>query len=310
MNFIKTIVYLDILLLVNFVIALFLLLSTGLLCGQSCKTRWLVCGAVAAALATLILFAQELPFWLQCLYKGASALCCVKLCYPQAKKRLLLRLVAWYFLLNLVLAGFVAAVTLQSSVQGAQTNNLTVYLYISPSILILCVGGVYLCLKVLLYCFETPGANTYCDVGISCEEETFCVTLFFDTGFSVNDLFSNRKVILLNTKECQNLLPDRIAGALSHLSALLHEGQTTDYDATVPIRFIECSTIAGKALLPAIAVGAVWNVKTPQQKEEDILLAFCEEGIFPEGCSGLFGENLASVLLEKERATCTDELQT
>lgn len=57
----KSVVYVDQLLLTNFVIGALFLLAAGLLCGQLCSRWRLWAGAGAAALTALILLAPELP---------------------------------------------------------------------------------------------------------------------------------------------------------------------------------------------------------------------------------------------------------
>ena len=55
----KTVIYLDVLLLVNFLAAYFLLLAAGLFSGQRAGFGRMVLGSGAAALSALILFAPE-----------------------------------------------------------------------------------------------------------------------------------------------------------------------------------------------------------------------------------------------------------
>ena len=54
---IKTVIYLDVLLLVNFVLGALFLLAAGLLGGQRCSTGRLLCGAGTAAASSLALLA-------------------------------------------------------------------------------------------------------------------------------------------------------------------------------------------------------------------------------------------------------------
>lgn len=70
----KTVVFVDELLLVNFAAAAALLLGAGLLCGRSCTGLRLCAGSAAAAVSTLVLLAPPWPAPLAVLYKIAS--CC------------------------------------------------------------------------------------------------------------------------------------------------------------------------------------------------------------------------------------------
>ena len=76
---IKTVIYLDVLLLVNFLVAYFLLQAAGLLSSQHAAFSRMVCASGIASLSALILFAPELSYPAQILYKiltaWAAALC-------------------------------------------------------------------------------------------------------------------------------------------------------------------------------------------------------------------------------------------
>ena len=69
----KTVVFVDELLLVNFAAAAALLLGAGLLCGRSCTGLRLCAGSAAAAVSTLVLLAPPWPAPLAVQYKIASS---------------------------------------------------------------------------------------------------------------------------------------------------------------------------------------------------------------------------------------------
>ena len=77
----KTVVFVDELLLVNFAAAAALLLSAGLLCGRSCTGLRLCAGSAAAAVSTLALLAPPWCAPLAVLYKIVSCCCVVAVCY-------------------------------------------------------------------------------------------------------------------------------------------------------------------------------------------------------------------------------------
>ena len=70
---IKTVIYLDVLLLVNFLVAYFLLQAAGLLSSQHAAFPRMVCASGIASLSALILFAPELSYPAQILYKILTA---------------------------------------------------------------------------------------------------------------------------------------------------------------------------------------------------------------------------------------------
>ena len=103
----KTVVYLDILLLVNFLIGYFLLRAAARLAGADLGAGRALAGAAASALSTLILLAPELPGWLGAAYKLATAAAIVLIAFGFKGWRPFLRACVWFFILNLGLAGLV-----------------------------------------------------------------------------------------------------------------------------------------------------------------------------------------------------------
>ena len=69
----KTVVFVDELLLVNFAAAAALLLGAGLLCGRSCTGLRLCAGSAAAAVSTLVLLALQAlaPGWRYYMYPAS-----------------------------------------------------------------------------------------------------------------------------------------------------------------------------------------------------------------------------------------------
>ena len=154
---IKTVIYLDVLLLVNFLVAYFLLQAAGLLSSQHAAFSRMVCASGIASLSALILFAPELSYPAQILYKILTACAVVGVAFGLQGLRRFVTAVCWYAALNILLAGLCIAVILRTGTPLLQTANLTVYLRISPVVLLLLsaasCGAVWL---VLHFSGSTP----------------------------------------------------------------------------------------------------------------------------------------------------------
>ena len=134
---IKTVIYLDVLLLVNFLVAYFLLQAAGLLSSQHAAFSRMVCASGIASLSALILFAPEHSYPAQILYKILTACAVVGVAFGLQGLRRFVTAVCWYAALNILLAGLCIAVILRTGTPLLQTANLTVYLRISPVVLLL-----------------------------------------------------------------------------------------------------------------------------------------------------------------------------
>ena len=122
---IKTVIYLDVLLLVNFLVAYFLLQAAGLLSSQHAAFSRMVCASGIASLSALILFAPELSYPAQILYKILTACAVVGVAFGLQGLRRFVTAVCWYAALNILLAGLCIAVILRTGTPLLQTANLT-----------------------------------------------------------------------------------------------------------------------------------------------------------------------------------------
>ena len=196
---IKTVIYLDVLLLVNFLVAYFLLQAAGLLSSQHAAFSRMVCASGIASLSALILFAPELSYPAQILYKILTACAVVGVAFGLQGLRRFVTAVCWYAALNILLAGLCIAVILRTGTPLLQTANLTVYLRISPVVLLLLsaasCGAVWL---VLHFSGSTP--QTTRTIGIEFELCGAPVRLraTLDTGCHLKDPVTCLPVLLIS----------------------------------------------------------------------------------------------------------------
>ena len=170
-------IYLDVLLLVNFVTTALFLLAAGLLSGVTASGWRVTAGAALGAAASLILLAPTAPWPLGLAYQTATGAVIVLAAYGWPGARCFLRLAAWFMALHLALTGAVL-------LPGAHSNNFSVYLPLSPGLLLLCAGGVYLAVQGVLRLLGRRGGQTVpatlLVAGAALPLRAFC-----DTGFSV-----------------------------------------------------------------------------------------------------------------------------
>ena len=237
----KTVIYLDELLLTNFLAAAALLLGAGLLCARQCSGLRLMAGSAAAAAASLGILLPELPGPAAFLYKVFTCCAAVAAAYGVPGLRNFVQLCAWYLLLNLLLCGAVL-------LPGVQSANLCVYLPLSPGRLLLCCGAVLAVLRGVLFCFGRAGTRCFAAV-LELEGAVLSVQAFCDTGFSVQDPLTGQAVVLVYYFACGTAPPPELR-----------------------VRLVPCTTIAGHCVLPAVPAKAL---RTSKGSAAGILAAFC-----------------------------------
>lgn len=256
----KTVIYLDELLLTNFLAAAMLLLCTGLLCARQCSGLRLLAGSAAAAASSLGILLPELPGAAAVLCKAFTCGAVVAAAYGVPGLRGFARLCIWYGLLNLLLCGAVL-------LPGAHSNNLCLYLPLSPGRLLGCCAGVYALLQGVLYCFGRAGRRSFPAV-LELGGARIPVRAFWDTGFSLQEPLSGRTVVLAVYPAVQASLP---APLCAFLDAYFAAG-TALPPPELGVRLVPCSTVSGHCLLPAVPAQALC---TRRARTQTLWTAFC-----------------------------------
>lgn len=280
---IKTVIYLDVLLLVNFLLGALFLLAAGLLSGQRCAAGRLLGGAGAAAASSLALLAPLAPWPLALLYKGSTGALCVLAAYGWPGARGFAKLLAWFWLLNLLLTG---AVLLPGA--GAQANNLSVYLPLSPGVLLVCAGAVYGAVQLILHALGGQSAPCF-DAVLELDGAVLHLRAFHDTGFWAQEPLSGRAVVLVRYPTAKAALPPMLC---SYLEAALSGADALPLPEW-GVRFVPCDTVAGHCLLPAVPARALrWRENGRPQTQRGLYAAFCDTPPPPNGWEMLVGSEI------------------
>lgn len=279
----RTVIYLDVLLLTNGWIGGILLAACGVLCGQPCGWFRLLLAGIAAATSSLTILLPPLPFWAQLLYQLCSAAIIVRIAFPWKGWRAFLRQGIWYALMNLVLAGAVSAACMQGT-QWMETNNLSCYFQLSPLVLVGSSLGVYILLCVIRV--QLGGLRSFQTLQLQGRACQLSLSGYCDTGLTVVDPLSGKPVVLVYYPQVQKQLPHSLQENLEQLFA----GQVP---AAEDFRFslLPCDTIGGTVLLPAIPMEL-----TTRQGKKAVLAAFSQQKPSDQRCEALYGSELAQLL--------------
>ena len=252
MNSIKTVIYLDVLLLVNFLVAYFLLMASARLAAVQARFGRMMAASLIAACSALILLAPELPFPLQLTYKIATAMLIVAVAFGRIPVRRFCKAVGIYAVLNLVVAGAALLLILQTGTMQVHLANLTVYLRVSPITLLVlsafCYAGVQFG-TILLGHKQTEQAS----VGLELELCGVPVHLraVLDTGCHLKDPVTCLPVLLVSYPDAKARLPAALCGFLEDW---FHGERGSPLPPGMQLRLIPCTTASEQGLLPGISV--------------------------------------------------------
>ncbi len=243
----KTVIYLDLLLGVNLLIAWCMLRATAWL--TAAPIRWLrvSLASILASLSTLSLLAPTMPPWLQICTKLGSAVCIVAVAFPHNGPLAFAQRALWYFLLNLLLAGCVICFAILLDSPNMESNNLSVYLSISPQLLVASVLGVWLLLKIAEIAFTPPFSAAPVELQMLVQNKVVHLEALGDSGCRIQDPLTGQKVVLISLPAARSQLPDQVTYAVQqYFDGQLPPGSTG-------LRLLSCTTAGGNALLPAFS---------------------------------------------------------
>ena len=278
MGLVRTVIYLDVLLLVNFVVGAAFLLAAGLLAGVECRAGRLLLGGAAGAASSLALLAPEAPDAAALLYKVSTAALTVAAAYGWPGGRCFARLVGWFCAGKLLLAGALL-------LPGAQTNNGCIYLPLSPGALLAGAGGVVLAVQGVLRFLGRGGGQVFPAL-LTVADTALDVRAFCDTGFSVQEPLSGRAVVLVRLGAVR--LPEALQTYLERCLA----GGGGEPRPEWGVRFVPCQTVAGHCLLPALPAA----LSCGGRAQEGIYAAFCDTPPPQGGWTALVSAEMASLL--------------
>ena len=284
----KTVIYLDVLLLVNFLVAYLLLRAVGFLCGAPPGFLRTCAGAVPAALSTLILLAPPMPAAACILYQAVSAAGICRAAFPFRGWRGFARQTVWYFLLNMGLAGAVLLALSRDLPLGVQTNNLAVYWAVSPTLLVGSAAGVYFVLRLVLALFGAPKDTENWQLRLSLNGANAPpLNALLDTGFLLRDPLSGQSPILVSYNSLRGTLPPAISVFLERYFA----GGCPEFPPGIPVRLIPCKTAGGMRTLPAVGgfFARLSGPGNPRQAER-VLVVFTDQTLADGSVQALFGK--------------------
>lgn len=297
----KTIVYVDILLITNFLCGWFLLQASARLCNAALAWWRAILACIAAAASTLILLAPPMPTAASLLYKLATAFAIVWLAFGFKGWRPFLRCASWYFLLNLGLAGAVILAIYRGNFEGMQINNLSVYMNLSPFVLIFCVLATYLFLRLMLLLFGRPGPQNIWTLQVRLQNASFSVQAYHDTGFLLSDPISGKQAILVSWPAVRGFLPEETNTFLSEYFA----GQNPLPPQSLGLRILPCSSIGGHSALPTlVAAQATLLQKSKQWDVSGVPVAFVPALLGDGQFAALFGNEFLLNETKRRKQPC------
>ena len=256
-------IYLDVLFCVNFIIDYIILVTVKAFLNHGCKRRRLLLGAVVGGVCSFVILLPPVPSGISMVVSLLTAVLVSASAFCPVSTKQFIKLTAAFFMISFGYCGLMIAVWIMFSPGNLVIRNSSVYIDISPFVLILTTVFCYVILRVLLRIISirkniSPG----CHVSLEIFGRTIECSGMIDTGSSLKEPFSGEPAVVFR-RELLGDLQDRLFSG----DKLLNSG----------IRLIPFNSVGGEGVLRAVRPN---RIRITIGKESYIVSAynaFCDD---------------------------------
>ncbi len=243
------IIYVDVLLMVNFLVDFFLIKLTCFLSGCSIRLIRCLLAAVVSALFSLYIFLPPLNTLLEIVLKIIPAVLSGIICKGLKNFKTLMRWSFYLYSVSFVYAGVMLAINMLLKPQKLSVYNGVVYFNISPLMLISLSAAFYIIFVIVLRLSSKSSETAKrIDISLFFSESHIDTVAVTDNGHTLKDMFGNDLMIIID-----KTVANKLFGDMNTILMLQLQPPITD-DILNRYRLINVSTVAGSRLLPSIKI--------------------------------------------------------
>ncbi|HJB75506.1 MAG TPA: sigma-E processing peptidase SpoIIGA [Candidatus Eubacterium faecale] len=249
-----TVIYVDVLLVVNFFITFLLLLITQKLAKENSKLVRLVLASFAGAAYSLVILFDELDFAVSLLGKLAAACLIVLIAFRRSGLKCFAKNTAIFFFVNFVFVGIMVGLWMIFKPAGIVINNSTVYFDVSATALLISAFIAYVISAVIIRIYNNKTAkNELYQLTVYYDGQKCSFFAFADSGNNLREPFSDYPVIVAD----ENLFKDVPCSRVIPVSTVNGEGILKAFK---PEKVV-ISTSRGSGELSRVYIALSKNVK-------------------------------------------------
>lgn len=206
-----TVIYVDVLFIINFFITFLLVLMTGRLLKQNDRLiRFTVASAIGGAYSLVILI-DDLSVLVSVIGKLIAAFLIVLVAFGMKNIKRYLKSVLVFFFSNLVLLGIMVGIWFIFKPPGVVINNTTVYFDVSAKVLLISalIAYVFSVLVIRIY-NKTTAKKEIFDLTIEKNGRTTHLFAFADSGNNLSEPFTSYPVIIAKKSLFENEKEERV----------------------------------------------------------------------------------------------------
>ena len=231
-------IYLDILFCVNFIIDYIILATVKIFLNHGCKRRRLIIGSAVGGICSFVILLPPVPSGISLFVSLLTAMVVSAASFCPVGLKQYIKLTGAFFLISFCYCGLMIAVWILFSPENLVIRNSSVYINVSPLVLILTTVFCYVILRVLLRI--TSGrkkGELHCKVSLELFGKEIECSGIIDTGNTLREPFSGEPAVVFR----QDLLGEMQEYLYSEEN-LLGNG----------IRMIPYNSVGGEGVLRAV----------------------------------------------------------
>lgn len=243
----QTVIYADLLVILNIVITLLVIIITSdLLKINSGKTRY-ISGALAGGFLSLIILAPPMNTFFSVIVRIFISVIIVLLSFRVHSLRLYVKCFFAFNGVSLLLAGAMLTTGMLYSGNSVVTNNGFIYVDFSISAVILIICASFFFIKIVNRGVFMKNKNDLIfDTEIYYLGRKINVKAFFDSGHCLKDIFTGRPVIIISSDEIAPLLETSF---YDEIKSFFESGNYEDCSGK--IRLLPVKTLGNSCFIPA-----------------------------------------------------------
>ena len=273
------VIYIDVLIFVNFIVNYFILLATQRICRQRAGTLRIFLADALASVCSLAVFLPETGAISGVMLRLAVSSAVVLTAFGFRDCKRFFSLLGGFFAVSFAYAGICFGIWAVFKPKGMIIKNDIVYFDVSP-LLLICTSAVCYVLLMLLkkHFSKDEGTSPEYTVEITINGQTSSLKGFLDTGNMLYDCFSECPVIIAKKKYIHNsAIPNfSFAGGEKGLKQL--DGSVNLPENLKGFRLIPYCVVGSKGVLPAFKPdGVVISDGKTEYKPDCCLVALSDE---------------------------------
>lgn len=248
------VIYIDVLVLLNCIISLFLILISSALLRCSPSAGRTAAGTVLGGAYSLLIFAPDMGIAVSLIIKLLLCVSVVSVVYKPRSLRYTAKCLGVFFLVNFAFAGLMLALKLLISPGAMEFRNGTVYFDLGFFPL---AGSVIVCYALILVFNAISAKNhpeTLYEVTIESGDRRVECSGLLDSGNTLTDPFTGEGIMITDKTTAVRLANDEAAQFIESV----HNGETGVYTNDVSgVRLLPYSCVSGGGIIPVFRVDKI-----------------------------------------------------